>query len=107
MFGNFDWLNLNHLIPMEYVYIFIGMIIIYLILRPFVNWVVSVQSVKLLNYVVSSLVFLVVFLLVFVLASIADLQLFEILLQCLAIFGGCLILIHTIQYMLRKNKKRA
>lgn len=112
MFGNLDWMNINKLlipigIEAEYIYIFIGMVVIYFLVRPFVIWVISVQSVNLLNYIISSLVFFAFSLFVFVLTSISDLQIMENLLQCSAIFGGCLLIIHLIQYTFRKNKKRA
>ncbi|SDQ65179.1 hypothetical protein SAMN05216232_2941 [Virgibacillus subterraneus] len=108
MIGSLVATNINYLLPtgvrVEYVYIFIGIIIIYLMVHPFVNWVVSMQSTILLTYVMSSLAFLVLFLLGIILTTVLNLTLFAMTLQCLAIFGGCLIIIHTLQHIFRKNK---
>ncbi len=108
MVGSFVTENINNLLPVgikvEYFYIFIGIIIIYLMVHPLMKWVISLQSIKLLAYIMSSLAFLVLFLLGIILTTVLNLTLLAMTLQCLAIFGGCLIVIHAFQYLFRKNK---
>lgn len=108
MIGSLGTANINNLLPagikVEYVYIFIGIIIIYLMVHPLVKWVISMQSTKLLAYIMSSLAFLVLFLLGIILTTVLNLTLLAMTLQCLAIFGGCLIIIHALQHLFRKNK---
>ena len=77
----------------EYVYyilIFIGVVISYFIVRPFITWLVTLQLINLLSYIIGSLVFLV--LLVLAMVSVEELNhllvnFIKIALQCLAVFG--------------------
>lgn len=105
-----DWMGWQELIPswfdMVYAGIFAGIFICYLIIRVVVKWVVSLQSIKLLTYMMSSLVFLVLFLLGIVFTAWLDVNLLEISLQCLAVFGCCLFLLHLMQYVYHKSRKK-
>ncbi|RKQ37332.1 hypothetical protein D8M06_00575 [Oceanobacillus halophilus] len=82
----------------EYLYfilIFLSAILIYFIVKPFVQWFVTLRSTRLLSYIVSSLLaislFFVVVLLVPDITSLLFILL-EMLMQVLALFGLSLIL---------------
>ncbi|QKY68896.1 hypothetical protein [Lentibacillus sp. CBA3610] len=109
----FDWYGLIESLSLwweqidySYMLIFIGITVAYIAIRPFINWIVSSKSVKLLNYVMVSLLFLVFFLGGMILTTMFRLSLLEVTLHSLAAFGGCLIIVHGLQWFLVRKKKR-
>lgn len=94
-------------LDVDYILILAGILICYVVAKSFINWVISIQSVKLLTYLVSSMAFLVFFLMVAVITTVLNIKLLVVILQCLAIFGCCLFITHMLQYVFRKkgNKK--
>ncbi|WP_010530376.1 hypothetical protein [Lentibacillus jeotgali] len=89
-----------------YILMIIGITAVYVIIRPFIKWVVVTKSVKLLNYVMSSLLVLVILLGGIVLTAVFQLPLLEVTLHSLAVFGGCLGIIHLLVHAFRNKKKR-
>ena len=93
----------------EYVYyilIFIGIIISYLLVRPFITWFVTLKSTRLLSYIISSLIILLI--LFIATNSIEELNhllfnIFRVGLQCLAVFGVLLLMFHGFQRINRKT----
>ncbi|TMN23428.1 hypothetical protein [Lentibacillus cibarius] len=93
-------------IDAAYMYITLVIIVVYLLIRPVVNWVVLTRTTKLLNYIVSSLLILVLFLSGIVLTTIFDRVLLATVMHCLALFGFFLTVIHIGQQFFRKKRKR-
>lgn len=109
----FDWQDLIESVSLwwkqidySYIFIFTGIAVTYILIRPLINWVVMSKSVKLLNYVIVSLFFLVFFLAGIVLTAIFRLSLLEVTLHSLAAFGGCLVIVHAVHLFLIRKKKR-
>ncbi|MBP1968267.1 membrane-bound ClpP family serine protease [Virgibacillus natechei] len=104
MFIN-SWLNVSQLKPLgiteEHIFLLllsIGIIISYFVVYPFINWIVTIQSTKLITYIISSLLIMVCFFIVVL--FVGDLQylmidLLKITLQTLAAFGIVLILFYS------------
>lgn len=105
-----NWNEWQDLIPdwfeMVYMLIFAGVFICYLIVKVIVKWVLSRQSIKLLTFMVSSLVFLVLLLSGIVMTVTLGVDLLQITLRCLAVFGCCLLVLHLFQYALQKTRKK-
>lgn len=93
-----DWFD------MVYVFIFVGVLICYLIVKVMVKWIVSCQSIKLLSFMMSSLVFLVLLLSSIIMTVTPGMDLLQITLRCLAAFGCCLLILHLFQYIFYKSK---
>jgi len=89
-----------------YIFIMIGITAIYILIHPFIKWIVVSKSVKLLNYVMSSLLVLVFLLGGIMLTAVFEIPLLEVTLHSLAFFGGCLGVIHLLLQTFRNKKKR-
>ncbi|SFB35348.1 hypothetical protein SAMN04488072_11836 [Lentibacillus halodurans] len=107
-----DWPELTHLsvllperIDFSYIFIFTGIVVTYILIRPLINWIVTTKSVKLLSYIMTSLLILLLFLGGIVLTAVFQLPLLEVTLRSLAIFGGYLVIVHFIQFILRSKKR--
>ncbi|GAA0446252.1 hypothetical protein GCM10008983_25100 [Lentibacillus halophilus] len=96
------WNELNK----TYIYIFIALMALYTIIRPMIKWAVMVKTTKFLNYILSSLLLLVLILSGIVLTAFLDKMILAVVLNCLALFGLMLIVIHTVEYLFRNRKKR-
>lgn len=82
----------------------------YLIIRPLVKWFVTLQSVKLLSYIICSLfVLLLYFITVFLVGDMQYLAVpfIKLLLQGIAFFGIALLVIYTILYFKNKQKHKS
>lgn len=91
-----------------YIAIFTIMFIIYLLIRPFMTWFVTLQSVRLLSYLFSSLmVLLFMFLLKQSFHELNDLliNLSQITLHCLALFGLVLAIVHIGHIVMKKLER--
>lgn len=93
-------------VNMTYIVIFTGIMVIYFLIRPLINWIIASRSVKLLNYILTSFVMLIFLLGGVVLTSMFQLPLLEVTLHSLAAFGGFLVIVHVIQSMFQNKKKR-
>jgi|SRR5699024_3812118 len=100
--GNLSWEQID----LTYFYIIVVIMAVYFLIRPLIKWIVVTQSVKLLNYVMCSLLVLVFLLGGMVLTAVFRLILLEAVLQSLAVFGVCLGMVHLMQYIFRSKKKR-
>lgn len=117
-FGNNSWIRLSQLqtlgIKEEYAYfviILIGVLLIYLVVQPFIQWFIALKLFGILGYIISSLTLLAAFFIFVILSGIHhDDQLLLFLLksvfQTLALFGIALIIIHTFQRIFRKKKRK-
>lgn len=91
-----------------YIGILVMMVIIYLFIRPFMTWFVTLQSIRLLSYLFSSLmVLLLIFFLKQTFHELNNLlfNLLQITLHCLALFGAILAIVHM-GYIVRKKLER-
>ncbi|WP_449354000.1 hypothetical protein ACUL41_11260 [Virgibacillus natechei] len=107
-----SWINLSQLTPLgirkEHLYFLIiatGIIISYLVVKPFITWFVANRSAKLLSYIISSL--LVIVSCFIVVSFIGDLHhllhnLLKITLLTLAIFGIVLVLFYSYRRFIKK-----
>src|SRR5690625_883472 len=89
-----------------YLLIFSIMIISYLFIRPLITWFVTLQSIRLLSYLFSSLsVLLLIFIVTFSIEELNHLliNLFKVTLHCLAIFGCGLAIIHVFQRIINRK----
>ena len=94
----------------DYIYyaiMIIALFIGYLFARPITRWLISLRSVRLLSYLLNSL--LILFTMIFMIVLIEELNhsltyLFRIFLQCLAVFGIVLIIY---KLFWGKQKKRS
>lgn len=90
-----------------YLLILFIMMICYVVVRPFISWFVTLQSIRLLSYIFSSLF---VLLLIFIVKlSIYELDnflvnLIKVTLHCLAIFGFGLGIFHGVQKLFKKDR---
>ncbi|MFD1361516.1 hypothetical protein [Lentibacillus salinarum] len=89
-----------------YFWVLAGITILYILVHPLITWIIATKSVKLLSYVMTSFLLLIFLLGGVVLTSIFQLPLVEVTLHSLAVFGGCLVIVHAIQHMFRNKKKR-
>lgn len=100
--SQFNWINVSEGISFRlieeftsYLIIFIGIFLGYLLIKPMTSWLVSLKLVRLLSYLMSSLLIFVL-LLLFILTieglNHFPIHLFKIFLQCLASFGVTLVL---------------
>ncbi|MEC5426035.1 hypothetical protein QGM71_21530 [Virgibacillus sp. C22-A2] len=99
------WISIPQLaalgIKEEYIYfaiITIGIVSSYLLINPIINWVVHLQSARLLSYILSSLIIIVLFfIVVLIMGEVhpAMFGLFKFGLQGLASFGIILLLYYS------------
>lgn len=97
----------------KYVYyiIVVGAIcVIYIVISPLIRWLVSLYSIRLLSYIVSSL-FIVTLILIGVYVR-DDLEgaffsILELTLQCLSFFGMVLLVSHLFKHVMYKNKQKS
>jgi hypothetical protein len=99
------WLNLTQLsilgVKEHHIYFVVFLLLmglLYFVITPVIRWIISLQSSKLLSYILSSMLLLIM-LFIFAMTSNTlgqSLQyLLKISLQCFSVFGGFL-LIHSI-----------
>ncbi|GAB4072247.1 hypothetical protein GCM10028778_02030 [Barrientosiimonas marina] len=102
--------SLKELLPASadgtYVVIFSSIVVLYILIRLFINWVIASNAIKLLSYLMTSFVMLISLLGGIVLTSMFQMLLLEEVLRSLAVFGGCLVLVHAVQHMFRNKKNR-
>ncbi|HLR80359.1 MAG TPA: hypothetical protein VK119_07220 [Bacillota bacterium] len=86
----------------------IGLVSSYLIIRPIILYLINVQSVRLLTYLVSSFLLTMIGLAGSLLLGNTETtkQCFKSILQTNALFGGGLLLYHATTYFLFSKKKR-
>lgn len=91
-----------------FIFIFIGIVVSYYIVQPFIHWFVTLQSTKILSYLITSLLVL------FVIsvfrsqqpeASMASLM--RVTLQSLAAFGCVLFIVRIFQALFKKGNKKS
>lgn len=88
-----------------YIVFSIAILLSYLFIKPFIMWFVTLESVHLLSYLMSSLMIIILFLFMMIyIDNIQDLFLgmFKITLECLAVFGILLLLYRGYQRISRK-----
>lgn len=88
-----------------YIIIFIAILLSFVVVRPFITWLITLESVQLLSYLVSSLIIMLI--VVLLKSYINDFQevflnLLKITLQCLAAFGILLIVYGSYQRIIKK-----
>lgn len=108
-----SWINDSMLSAMGlnklYIYfflVFIGVLICYFLIEPIIIWIVALQSTKLLSYIVTSLVVIVLFFISMLFTNQLEeiiFSLLKVVLQCLASLGIVLILIRSIQSLMRRT----
>lgn len=113
--GGFSWIKSSQLLSLglkdEYILfilIFVGIIISYLLVQPFIIWFVSIQSTRLLSYIISSLFVIVSFFIIMLFIDKLDDSTFsslKIALQCIAFFGIALIIYYSFQRLMKKANK--
>jgi len=91
---------------MYYLLILVGISISYFIIHPFITWFITLQTNRLLSYIVSSLFVLTLFLIVLI--SIGETEQIimlglKISLQCIAGFGLFLSLRHGIKSVFKRT----
>src|SRR5699024_2294216 len=107
-----SWINDSMLSAMGlnklYVYfvlLFLAVLISYFIIEPIVMWFVALQSTKLLSYIITSLIVIVLFFIIVLYTGKTNELIFSILkvvLQCLASLGIILIVIQSIQSIIKR-----
>ncbi|WP_047982964.1 hypothetical protein [Ornithinibacillus californiensis] len=110
-----DWIKISQLeslgITKEAFYtlvIFLGIMACYYIIRPVSMVLISLQSEKLVSYLLSGLLFLVIFFSIVLFVGEIQLftyQLLKISLQALAVFGLLLCVVHVVRQLIGKSKK--
>lgn len=98
-------LNKSHV---YFTMIFIAIIIIYYLIQPLISWLVILNSKNLLSYIISSLCVITVFLIITVKVDMSRdsiFSLFKQILYCLATLGIILIIIQSIQVIIRRANK--
>lgn len=91
-----------------YIIISIAILLSYLVVKPFVNWFIILQSVQLLSYLMSSLIIMILLLLIMFQFDGMDQSIINILkvgFHCLAIFGVLLLLYRLYQRVIKKSEK--
>lgn len=113
--SSFSRAHADQLLPLDltgeqsaFIFIFIGVLLIYYIVQPLVYWFVIQKSTKVLSYVIASLLVVVGILVINTQASddtAAGLP--KMTLQTLAAFGGGLFIVRVIGLLLRKVIKKS
>lgn len=88
-----------------YIIVFMIIVIIYLFIYPLIKWFITLQSARLLSYILCS--FIVLFILFLAVQALHDMeklffQTMKMVCQCLAVFGITLIVYHGFQKVKRK-----
>jgi hypothetical protein len=110
-----DWIKISQLeslgIPKEAFYtlvIFLGIMGCYYIIRPVSMVLISLQSEKLVSYLLSGLLFIVIFFSIVLFIGEIHLftyQLLKISLQALAVFGLLLCVVHLVRQFVGRRRK--
>ncbi|RYG74011.1 hypothetical protein EU245_03850 [Lentibacillus lipolyticus] len=93
-------------IDAAYIYIFITILAVYLMIRPITKWAITFRTTTFLNYMMSSLLMLVLILSGILLTTLFDTVILVAVMQCLALFGLILAVVHICQQIVRNKKKR-
>ncbi|WP_100011117.1 hypothetical protein [Lentibacillus sediminis] len=106
-----DWFHYSQLMALgikpEYIYyllVFLGMVLLYLLIHPLIQWFVAKSSTKLLSYLLSSLLLLTTGLLAAALSGTFSASLRSLLgitLETLAGFGVALILFYGVRRLVK------
>ncbi len=110
-----NWINISQLQSLGIseetfftLFIFLGILGCYFIIRPIALILISLKSERLLNYILSGLAFIVIFFTVVLWIGDIEMltyELFKISLQVLAMFGLVLCVIHLFKRMKQRRKK--
>lgn len=111
----YQWIRADQLLSLgltreqlAFFFIFIGVLVIYYIVQPLVYWFVTLQSTKMLSYVIASLLVVIAILVISNKASgETAIRLPKITLQTLAAFGGGLLAVRIIALLVRKTLKKS
>lgn len=90
-----------------YLVILIFLMICYVLLKPFVLWILTTQSIRLLGYLLSSLIVLIAMLTAKMLMKELDtlvISLLKVTLHCFSLFGIGLLIVSSIQKLVGKSK---
>lgn len=108
-----SWINDSLILAMGlnklYVYfvlIFIGVLISYFLIEPMIIWFIALQSTKLLSYIVTSLIVIVLFFIIVLFTNEMNgstFSLLKVVLQCLASLGILLIVIQSVQFIIKRT----
>ncbi|MEN2766614.1 hypothetical protein [Ornithinibacillus xuwenensis] len=115
MIGIVDWIKFSHLnslgIEKEVLYvilIFIGILASHIVIRPLTAFLITLQSERLLSYVLSSLSYIVLFFIAVLFIGKIDpltYQLFKFSLQILGILGFVILIIQLLKQVLKRRRK--
>lgn len=111
----FQWFHVSQLLSLgltkeqlSFILIFIGVLVSYYIVQPFVYWFVTLQSIKMLSYLIASLLVVIGILAISNHASgDTAIRLPKIALQSLAAFGGGLFVVRLIGLLVKKTTKKS
>ncbi|MGY0692215.1 hypothetical protein ACW2QC_05395 [Virgibacillus sp. FSP13] len=108
LYTTFDWIHINQLISLGltkdqfyFILFFIVIFVGYYILHPIIHWFVTLQSTKILSYLITSLIVLLC------MFAFGIHQLVKIALQSLAVFGGVLFLLRIFHGVFKKGNKKS
>ncbi|MEN1967045.1 hypothetical protein WMZ97_03105 [Lentibacillus sp. N15] len=115
LFAGVQWINKGQLLTLGltekqlyFIIILIGVFASYYIIQPVVYWFVTLQSTKVLSYMIASLVMMICVLVFDGQQSDDNVhQLIKITLQCLAAFGGVLFVIQLVSTIANKSNKKS
>ncbi|WP_106497788.1 hypothetical protein [Lentibacillus sp. Marseille-P4043] len=107
-YTNLDWIHVNQLITLGltekqfyFILFFIVIFVSYYVLQPIIHWFVTLQSTKILSYLITSLLVLLC------MFAFGIHQLVKMALQSLAVFGGILFLLRVFHGFFKKGKKNS
>lgn len=104
-----NWIKLSLLQPLGFkatnlyfILLFLSIIICYATVKPVITWLTSRQYIRLLSYILSSLIILIAAIITLVINGyIIEPETFSIALQSAAFFGIALIAFHCYQWIKR------
>src|SRR5699024_12542835 len=114
LYSDTTWFSMSQLMILgleeEHIYfvlLFGGIVVCYLLIQPFISFLVAIQSARVLSYILSSLLALVV---LFVTILITDAQessrlFMRVTLESLALFGMLLVILVSMTHFINTNIK--
>src|SRR5699024_12721124 len=115
LYSDTTWFSMSQLMILgleeEHIYfvlLFGGIVVCYLLIQPFISFLVAMQSARVLSYILSSLLALVV---LFVTILITNAQessrlLMRVTLESLALFGILLVIVVRLKRFINNRRKR-
>lgn len=89
----------------HYLFICVGILIIYLLIRSLIIWLININAIRLLSYLASSLFVLLLLLLMVIFLDQVNHLFLKAILQCLSFFGVAVFIIYIFTYVKNTYKK--